>query len=239
MTLAVLGAGPLGRSIAASFPCSTLLLDEQVVPGPWLSRRIDPNTGEGIRSALAGAERLLVILERPAEWLGLYLILRADAVSRRVVFVLPTGVSAPAWTSAWPQWSTFSLGYPWGKGDPLFDGFANRSLRSCPKLDSFPTVPFSEAQSAVLAAFEFPGSRWSWGGEIQSLQGIAASLGGPLRRAWWPARWARHTGVSWSDIVARSGSPGSPRNTPGWEPAPVENPPDVPAPRLVDVVNGA
>ena len=211
MKLAVLGGSPLARRLARD----AILLDRVVQPGPWLSRRVDPDTGEGIRAALLGVDRLVVVLDGPSEHLGLYLVLRPDETRRRVVFVTPPGIGVPAWTSAWPAWSTVSLGYAWGAGDPLFDGFESGVLRAAPNPGPIPVVPMDDACGLVLAALDHPGARWAWNGVPTALSELAPRAVGSV---WLASRWARRAGVPWRDLMAWAARPGGPRNTPGWDP---------------------
>lgn len=209
--LAVLGGSALARSLATE--PGAVLLDRVVHPGSWLSRRVDPDTGAGIRAALLGVDRLVVHLEGAAEHLGLYVVLRPDETRRRVVIVTPPGTPAPAWTAAWPAWSTLALGYAWGPGDALHDAVVG--ARTCPDPGPIPVVPLHEARAAVLAALDHPGARWTWNGTPATLPSLA---GGSPGRPWMTARWARRAGVAWLDVAQWVGRPGGARHTPGWDP---------------------
>ncbi len=211
MSLAILGGSALARSLASE--PGAALLDRVVHPGGWLSRRVDPDTGEGIRAALLGVDRLVVLLDGAAEHLGLFVVLRPDETPRRVVIVTRPGTPAPAWTAAWPAWSTLSLGYPWGSGDPLHDAVVGG--RRCPDPGSIPVVPLADARAVVLAARETPGARWTWNGAPSTLPALA---GGSPGRPLFPGRWARRAGVAWRDVAAWVGRPGGPPHTPGWDP---------------------
>jgi hypothetical protein len=198
--------------------------------GRWLSRRIDPATGEGVRLALRGMEGLLVILDGSEALHGLLLVARAEP-GLRVAALAPVGARLPEGVQG-SGWALLSHGFPWGAGEPLYDRWATagRLGRVIAVGDPglLPVVPMAGLAAAGHAILGHPGAQWSWPGEPTRFPTLAADLVGEARvaAAWMPDRWAGPAGEA-ARLRRWIGRPGGSRATPGWDPPAVAADPPV------------
>ncbi len=170
--MVVFGRGALARALATHWAHDhtvTLASREPRVPGPWLWRRIDPVTGEGVKAATAGHRTALVCIDGPVE--GLLLVLR-PASDLRGVLARPVGLRAPDGFEP-TRWAHLLHEQVVAAGDPVWDTWA----RFAPS--KLIPVPWARAPLRVTTATD----------AVDVAQGLIERLGTALAPAhastWW------------------------------------------------------
>ncbi len=224
----MLGGGPLAAALVRHVAGPVVWLGRTLpAPGPWLSRRIDPGSGEGVRNALRGLRGLIAVLEPGDAVHGLVVVARAEA-GLPVALVGPCG-------GPWPEgvegsgWARLAVGLAWGPGEPLFDRWsAGWGPVRVGDPGPVPVAPMRAVIEASVALLSHPGAHWRWGGEVTTFPRLAGSILGEhlVRRAWLPGRWAGST-PELARLRSWVGRPGGLRETPGWDPEPVASMPPV------------
>jgi hypothetical protein len=212
----VFGDGALARALAAERArrhATVLVTGGEPVPGPWLWRRADASTGEGVRGALKDATHVSCVADGPVH--GLHLVARAEA-GLAVTMVAPSGSHAPVE----PSWNLLETGVVWGEGDALFDawqGAAPRGWLWVPDVGPVPTLPLVRAIAAVDAVSELRGQRWRLPGTPRTLRDLAGGTWPAARRLRVPVSAASFTvGVAPALLRARAALPVPTPWTPGW-----------------------
>jgi hypothetical protein len=215
--LAALGGSGLARALVARE--GGVLLDALTHEGPWLSRRVNAVTGEGLQAALANVDRLAIVLDRPTEMQGSFLVLRAIVPQPALVLVRPTGVPPPAAFASLPAHSSLEVGWAWGNGDPVHDTWVSRAASGAwieaPDPGPIPVIPMADAVTVVLSLFERTATHARWPGVSTVLPELAERIApGKVRRGWMTARWARAHGVSLDEVAAWTRRPAGPPDLP-------------------------
>jgi hypothetical protein len=171
--------------------------------GPWFWHRLDPGTGEGVKSAAVSIARVVVAADDPARSLqGAFLGLRKVHIGQGVV-LHPIDADPPAGANEVPGWARIGLGAWWGAYDPLWAAWRERAqagkILHVPDVGEIGFLAESDVVGMVLAAFDQPEVRWRAAGPAGTLEALAdharAGTGAPTRKASLAAA-ARQTGVS-------------------------------------------
>jgi hypothetical protein len=223
----VVGSGPLARTLArslASIRSNVTFASEAVAEGPFLWRRANPVTGEGVVAALHDADRAYVVLERAAPAHGVFAAIERLAIPRGIA-VVPFGSGKIPALAGRDGWSYLEVGPCWGAEEPLLAAWSSTiarggHLRWFDPGPVFP-VPMPEAVQAVHAALERPGIHWRLPGSRASLAELAAELGWfhrhPLRATRVaPASGLRRLGLPKDHIAFWTRIPASERDTGDW-----------------------
>jgi len=227
----VFGTSPLALAVTSRLAASgpTALASKAAQLGPWLWRRCDPATAEGVHHALKGANRAVVVMDDDDEVAGLFTLLKPSSVTRGVL-VLGPNTAAPKGLERLGNWSTVRIGATWGPQEPLVAAWAARIARGggvwVPDLGELAIVSTLDAANAVAAALDVSGASWTLiGDDVVRLSDLATAIGEGLGV---PARiWRAPLGLAaWRAGVPataiRRWAPRTPskpqRYTPGWTP---------------------
>ena len=228
----VFGSSPLAAAVARRLARdgATTLAGPTELLGPWLWRRCDPGSAEGVNHALKGVDRVVVVLDDAASAAGLFTVLRPGTASRGVA-VLPPGGWRPDGLDRFTHWGSLRVGATWGEDELLVAAWARRVAAGralwVPDLGEVRVTAAVDAANAVAALLHEPGGVWSVvGDEAARLSELAAQIGLALDK---PVRQRRATvglaawsaGVSVGAIRRLAVAADPHRHTPGWTPVAV------------------
>lgn len=223
----VVGSGPVARAIARRLATrgSVVLASAEPVSGPWLWRRADPASGQGLRPLLDGAPSVHVVPEAGEPVDGALLLLgRATRVVGALVhpLELPRPKATPAGLS------TLRHGPAWGPDEPLCAAWARQLVAGERVWTADPgpirPVPMDALVAAALHVAEQPGRAWTLAGpesvRLDDLvDALARGLGVSARRRRVPLTWAAWAaGVSAERLVAWTRVPDAVTACDGWIP---------------------
>lgn len=224
----VVGFGPLATSVARALGQAgrpTVLGSPKPRSGPFLWRRVDAETGEGMRGLAKEVRRLFVVQDGPPRSAWGVAVGLADAPLTARVYAVPLDQEVPDGLTPPSAWSGVAFGTLWGPDEPLVarwsDAIAEgRHVLLADPGPMFP-VPMADASAAVIAAADHPGARWTVSGQTEArLPQLAEALSRHHRRPLRVTRatlglCARHAGVDAARIKAWVGARRAPV-TPGW-----------------------
>lgn len=212
----VFGDGALARAVAghrAARNPTVLVTGGDPVPGPWLWRRADVASGEGVRSALRDATHVVCAADGAAH--GLHVVARPDA-NLAVTLVVPCGLAPPVE----PHWNLLEVGVVWGPGDPLFDVWTSAAARGRLFVAEVGRMPILAADRAVAAAEALGllrGQRWRLPGTARTMVDLATSGWPSARQFRVPVALARaFLGLPPALLRRRAALPMPTPWTPGW-----------------------
>ncbi len=202
--IAVIGEGGLAEGVAMACPAATLV-GSHAFDGPFLWRKADLDTGEGVLAALGETQRVIVVLDRPRQAHGTFAVLTRRPTSVAVVF--PLG-NPPSALERLPEWSQVAVPPCWGGRSPLVRRWSSIIKGGghlwIPNLGVRQVCAAVDAVPAVLAASETPGVRWSIGSESATLHELAQAISAhhryPLRATRAPRAIARVLGRTPEDF---------------------------------------
>ena len=189
-TLAILGRGATVHSTALAMARtqSVCLGCPTPVRGPLLWRHADPETGEGVLSAIREINTLILMLSEPGQTGYGALLGARRRTLRRVVLALSHDLPEPS--DLLPEWSIVRFPACWGPLSPLCSPWthqaqAGRAIWSADP-GPIPVVSASRLAATLLEALEHPGARWALSGSPRRLpelaDAIARRYGVPVRK---------------------------------------------------------
>ncbi len=229
----IFGTGAIARMLAARLAArgSTTLVSPEPADGPFLWRRGDPASGDGVLVALRSATRVALVAEHPQDAAGLLGVLKPGMVARGAV-ITPLSMPAPDALTRHEHWGWLRVGTVWGPEDPWIDGWLRAAAAGrrlwYPDLGPLRPVGSDALRAAVEALWGVPGARWTLvgpdgGGTRDLVARVASAVGQPLRATaaprWWAARMTGRPASAldrWEDA-----DPDALCHTPGWEGPPI------------------
>jgi len=195
---AVLGEGPLAEALAISLG-PAVLVGAEALPGAYLWRRADLESGEGVLAALEGCERAWMVLHRPRQAHGAFAVLTRRSLP--VTVASPVG-HAPSALERLPQWPHVAVPPVWGGRHPLVRRWSDLAKKGAhlwiPRLGLRQVGGVSEAVAALRQVADEPGARWTLGSHPASHSELARAICAhhrrPLRATRAPLAMAKRLG---------------------------------------------
>lgn len=195
-TTAVFGRSPLAAAVArhAATTGPTALVGDVPYDGPYLWRRAHLGTGEGVKAALKGVDRALIVLDDggSTEAIGAFLVLKSAQLPAGAV-VWDRGVPAPPIPQELAGWSRIEVGPSLPPEEEMvrrwIEAFAQRGRVWV--VDPGP-APFIDAEAAAAAIAAAPGGqRWRLcAPELRRVPDVAAALAAAHQAPFTPRRAA-------------------------------------------------